>query len=458
MTAAAPAAAEQLDIRQQVAALVADRHARHANDPDQALYSIGAAGRNLREFLARAALLRLQPFITDALTRCRAAGAVSALDPLEVHPGVKAFSPVLEGKKRIEALFLVIDGQRLCFTVQDNSDPEKGIKRTTLESGFWSRGTGGDLSDGERDWLASHGSVPEYHDSCGSVEIISIEGRMNANGMLGEEGFGNLMRQCELLRPLVAALDLPQLPTAEEMVRRFRETKNVDDLAQITELNRGAPLKDALAADGGWPGAACDEFVRLVHAEKLRLDVRKLSDRLVANHDTMVEHGYVWGRKRLCYGDLDRYTFAVPTGRPERIALVHENIDLFSAVRRFLVVADRAEDGTVTRVEIHPMRRHHEPRHPLQLWAQPELIGRLLADQLPEAPAMVDLKTGESRLDRDALELARYFEFIVLDDAGAADKLRGGKKLPMGYSDEADFDDGPDEDDVEAEEDEAPAP
>jgi len=441
--------AAAFDPRPIVDAYIEDLRPYMQGDEKDLTYSIGSEVRDLRDFMARAALQPILPLVRDTIAACAAGGAVSAASAVEIHEGIKAFAVTLSGKAEVSVLCLVADERRIAFSLAGN---EEGF---SLSMGIWQADDAGEMTERERKSQAAYGQVGEYHARAGYLTYRRrAEGRESWAGHLREEQLGNFLRACEALRPLVLSRGFERLPTPEEAMARYKEAQDMNFMMLASEMGKGRNLHPGLVLDGHWPGEACAATFRAFQGAHLLRVTTAEAKKLVANHDTMVKHGYVWGEKRLRYSDTDKICFAIPLDRQDRIATVHENIDLFSDAKRFLIVADRAEEGAVTRVEIHAMRRNRWEAHPLNPTWQPEMIERLLSDTLPAPAASANLETGETHIDLDAFELASYFEHIVTNDSWAAEVLDTHQELPCGCKDDQDFDNGdPDEIDDDVEED-----
>lgn len=216
------------------------------------------------------------------------------------------------------------------------------------------------------------------------------------------------------------------------------------------------------------------------------LAARAFAPVMADSHDVLVEQGFVWGERRLSYGDFDKHVFAIPTPDPRKKAFVHANIDLIAPANRFLVVLTMGEDGTPAQVEAHvvcapaksfrdggPMdasklarmaRYAHvfeDPEAEAPRLTQAEFARRLGAGEALPTPAFhVDLVAGtvspETLSDRSGLR--GYFPYIAMNDKSAAAVLRRGGKAPSGYEATKDFGDEADDLDEGDEHDAAAAP
>jgi hypothetical protein len=223
----------------------------------------------------------------------------------------------------------------------------------------------------------------------------------------------------------------------------------------------GEDLDEAIAADGGVPGARSRELLA-TFLEATRVEVMKVA----AGHVEGIaraqrELGLEWGKAFLAYDDCDKRCTSVPRA-DGRTAIFHENIDLCADHSAYLASIETGEDGKPASVEVWLVYRY--------AGSLPDAVAAFAAGEAPPENVVrfaLDLETGvleqPSDLEGYGMEstlwhgISRDLDVVAALGLGELE-LGGYNKVETGFDTfERDGDDE-DEDDLDDDEEVAPKP
>lgn len=181
--------------------------------------------------------------------------------------------------------------------------------------------------------VAKRGRMP-YRGDCFALQVRRVpDGRIDTYIAVDNVWVGHWNSYARMMAPVAVLAPPPSF-------------------AWCTTSHDSALAEAALALDDGYCGQHCLALDAAVRERLLVRRARATAHKFAVVHATLVKHGYVWGKKRLRFGDLDEAAFAVPTALPGLDAFVREH-----GSARTLVTLQRGADGVVERIAALPLYR-----------------------------------------------------------------------------------------------------